>query len=71
MSDIQGYRELTEEEVKLVNYVKGQGDAMGALIQTLRDNPDCDQRWVSIAQTHFQEGCMAAVRSVTKPTGFA
>jgi hypothetical protein len=28
---------------------------------------DIDKRWAAVAKTHFQEGFMALVRSVTKP----
>ena len=28
------------------------------------------QRWISIARTHFQEGCMAATRAIAQPEFF-
>ena len=67
---ITGYRKLTEQEVGLVNKIKAKTEELGVLIAELKSDPDLDHRWVSIAQTHFQEGSMAAVRSVTKPTTF-
>ena len=70
MDDIKGYRELTHGEVELINDIKTKGEELGELISKLRGNEEFDQRWVSIAQTHFQEGGMAAVRAVARPTTF-
>lgn len=70
MADIKGYRDLTEAELALINEIKDKGEELGELIAKLRGNDEFDQRWVSIAQTHFQEGGMAAVRAVARPTTF-
>lgn len=67
---IKGYRDLSAEEIALMNDVKQAGEDVGALIATLKQMPELDQRWVAIAQTHLQQGFMAAVRAIAQPTTF-
>lgn len=67
---IKGYRDLSQEEIDLMNKVKLLGEEMGKLIEELHCNESLDQRWVSIAKTHLQQGTMAAVRSIAQPTTF-
>ena len=67
---IKGYRDLSQSEIDAMNTIKAEGVRLGLLIEDLRDNPQLDQRWVSIAETHLQQGIMAAVRSVAQPTTF-
>lgn len=67
---ITGYRELSQEEIDLMNLIKDVGEQAGVLVQALRDNPSLDQRWVSIGATDLQQGFMALVRSVAQPTTF-
>ena len=67
---ISGYRELTQEEIDQMNALKAVGTQLGFLIKNMKQDPDVDQRWLSIAETHLQQGIMAAVRSVAKPNGF-
>lgn len=66
---IKGYRDLTQAEIDKMNEIKALGEALGAMITSLRIM-DVDQRWVSIGETHLQQGIMAAVRSVAKPESF-
>lgn len=67
---IKGYRELTESEISVMNDIKAQGEQLGALVATLKQMPEIDQRWVSIGATDLQTGLMALVRAVAKPTTF-
>ena len=67
---IKGYRDLSQAEIDAMNAVKKEGERLGILIEELRDNSSLDQRWVSIAETHLQQGTMAAVRSIAQPTTF-
>lgn len=67
---IKGYRELSAEEIALMNKIKELGVSMGELVQELRALPGNDQRWVSIGQTDLQTGLMALTRSVAQPTTF-
>ena len=67
---IKGYRDLSQAEIDAMNAVKKEGERLGILIEELRDNSSLDQRWVSIAETHLQQGIMSAVRSIAQPTSF-
>ncbi|TXH50791.1 MAG: hypothetical protein E6Q97_19660 [Desulfurellales bacterium] len=67
---IKGYRELSEQEIALMNEVKSLGEDLGNMIATLKQMPEIDQRWVSIAHTDLQKGIMALVRSIAQPTSF-
>jgi len=78
---ITGYRELTQEEIDLMNKIKAKGAELAELIEEVKNvhitHPDQllvsqsdAHRWASIARTHFQEGCMALTRAVAKPGFF-
>lgn len=68
---IKGYRELTAEEIALMNKIKTKGAELGELVAELRTCTDhIDQRWVSIGATDLQTGLMALTRSVAQPTFF-
>lgn len=81
---IKGYRELSQEEIDLMNEIKQKAEECGNLVEKLRskkpteglatadgiDPLALDQRWVSIGATDLQTGFMALVRSVAKPESF-
>lgn len=82
---IAGYRQLTEQEVALMNEAKAIAEQCGAFIERLRampatgkdgvpivvdGQPSIDQRWVSIGATHLQEGWMDVVRAIAQPSTF-
>ncbi len=67
---VMGSRELSEDEIAMINNIKSMGDAVGADVDALAQEPDVDQRWVSIGRTHLQQGIMALVRAVARPTTF-
>jgi len=67
---IAGYRDLTQEEIDLMNKIKLLGEDLRILVNELREHESLDQRWVSIGQTDLQTGIMALVRSVAQPTTF-
>ena len=67
---IKGYRELTQEEIDLMNRVKAKANECGELIAELEAMQTSDQRCVQIAKDNIQQGFMWAVRSITKPTTF-
>ena len=67
---ITGYRELTEQEIDLMNQIKQKGVELGNLVDLLRGLSDTDQRWVSIGATDLQTGLMALTRAVAKPSSF-
>lgn len=67
---ITGYRQLTHEEVELMNEGKALAEQVGAYIDKLNANQDTDKRWVNVGKTQLQQGFMAAIRSVARPTSF-
>jgi nitrate reductase assembly molybdenum cofactor insertion protein NarJ len=69
---IKGYRELSKEELAVMNQIKQKGVELGELVDELRnlDMLDLDQRWISIGATHLQQGLMALTRAVAKPDSF-
>jgi hypothetical protein len=79
---ITGYRQLTEEEVALMNEGKALAEQCGAYIAKLREynrnedggvitvGKDLDQRWISIGATDLQRGFMAIIRGIARPTTF-
>jgi len=71
---ITGYRDLTQEEIDLMNEIKELANKCGDLVDKLRTLPTSydpvDIRWLSIGQTHLQQGFMAVTRSIAKPESF-
>jgi hypothetical protein len=67
---IKGYRDLSQEEIDLMNKIKEKGAELGELVAELRASEELDQRWVSIGATDLQTGLMALTRSVAKPGFF-
>ena len=67
---IVGYRELTQEEINLMNEIKERGKELGELVAKLRASSELDQRWISIGATDLQTGLMALTRGVARPTFF-
>lgn len=67
---ITGYRQLTQEEVALMNEGKALAEQVGAYIERLRNIDSLDQRWISIGTTDLQKGFMALIRGIARPTTF-
>jgi len=67
---IMGYRDLSQDEIDMMNGIKTVGVELGELIDGLRKMEELDQRWVSIGATHLQQGLMALTRAVAKPGFF-
>jgi hypothetical protein len=67
---IKGYRDLSQEEIDLMNEVKAEGERIGELLARIRAIPNVDQRWLSIGQTDLQKGVMSVVRAIARPTTF-
>lgn len=66
---IKVYRDLSQDEIDLMNRIKEQGEQLDKLVEELQTR-DLDQRWVSIGKTNLQQGVMALVRAVARPTTF-
>ena len=67
---IKGYRELTQEEINLMNEVKQKGVELGELIEKLNMMLETDKRWLEIGKTNIQQGLMAVTRAITTPDFF-
>lgn len=78
---IKGYRELSQDEIDLMNEIKAEGERLKGLIDKVASKqaaitqeygtPDAEAyRWVAIAKTDFQRGLMALTRAVAKPEFF-
>jgi len=77
---IKGYRDLSAEEIALMNEGKALAEACGAYVEKLRSyvpsdstmkpGQALDQRWVSIGATELQQGFMAVIRGIAQPTTF-
>lgn len=67
---IKGYRDLSAEEIQSMNDVKAVGQQIGDTLAKLEGLPDIDKRWLAIGRTNLQQGIMAVVRAIAKPTSF-
>jgi hypothetical protein len=68
---ITGYRQLSAEEVALMNEGKALAEACGIYVEKLRTGTlPLDQRWISIGATDLQRGFMAVIRGIAQPTTF-
>lgn len=67
---IKGYRDLTAEEIGLMNEVKTKGAELGDMVAKLRATDGIDQRWLSVGATDLQTGLMALTRAIAQPTTF-
>jgi hypothetical protein len=73
---IKGYRDLSVEEIALMNEAKELAEKVGELVTKLGTSDvvsteeGIDQRWLSIAKTDLQKGFMSLIRSIAQPTTF-
>ena len=67
---IKGYRDLSQEEIDLMNEGKELSKKVGDFISKLEANETLDKRWVAIGKTDLQKGFMSAIRSIAQPTSF-
>jgi len=83
---ISGYRELSQDEINLMNEIKEKGKELSLLRDKLSEvvgwdsppPPSAEEteplaqsiRWLEIGSDHLQQGLMAWTRSVAKPEFF-
>ena len=65
---VSGYLPQSDDKVQTVNRAKELEERVLRHLDTLRANPACDQRMVSIAITGIQEAFMWANRAVFQPS---
>lgn len=68
---ISGYRELSPQEIEIINGLKETGNRIGVMLTHLRKREGIDDRMLAIAATYLQLGFMCATRAVARPEGFA
>lgn len=64
---VAGYQPQTDDKVQTVNRAKELEESVLRHLDSLKANPSCDQRMVSIAVTGIQEAFMWANRAVFQP----
>tara|TARA_R110002073_G_scaffold183669_3_gene341937 strand:+ start:124 stop:348 length:225 start_codon:yes stop_codon:yes gene_type:complete len=67
---IGGYRELTQEEIDLMNEGKALAEKCGEFVEKLASTEGLDYRWVNIGKTNIQQGFMGLIRGIAQPTTF-
>jgi hypothetical protein len=67
---IKGYRDLSQEEIDLMNEVKHQGALLEKMVAKLDNLQTTDTVWLQQAEMLLKQGIMAAVRSIAKPDSF-
>lgn len=67
---IKGYRDLTQEEIDLMNEGKALAEQVGVFTEKVKATTGIDGRWLSIGITDLQKGFMAVIRSIARPTTF-
>lgn len=67
---IDGYRELTQEEIGTMNAIKRLAKEVGALCDGLATLENSDPRWIAIGKADLQKGFMALVRAIARPESF-
>ena len=67
---IKGYRDLSQDEIDLMNACKALAEKCGELIEQLQLTPGLDQRNISLGKTKLQEGFMWTIRGIAQPTTF-
>lgn len=73
---IKGYRDLTQEEIDLMNEAKELAEKVGSFVDKIgcysadTGGHAIDQRWLAEGKTDLQKGFMSVVRSIARPESF-
>ena len=67
---IKGYRDLSQEEIDLMNEGKALAEQCGAYIAKLEATKATNKRNVALGKTSLQQGFMWAIRGIAQPTTF-
>jgi hypothetical protein len=74
---IKGYRDLSQEEIDLMNEGKALGVQLGEWLDKLEaaefaqtSDQVPSKRELALGRTNLQQGMMWAIRSIAKPTTF-
>jgi hypothetical protein len=69
-SKVKGYRELSLEEIDLINEGKDLAELCGEYVEKLQAIESNDQRCVAVGKTKLQEGFMWTIRGIAQPLTF-
>lgn len=67
---IKGYRDLSQEEIDLMNEGKSLAEQVRVFTEKVEALESSDRRWLAIGITDLQKGFMSVIRSIAKPTTF-
>lgn len=73
---IKGYRELSQDEIDLMNEIKGMGESLECLVKKLQASHvttgghAIDMTWLMDGEMQLKKGIMSLVRSVAQPESF-
>ena len=81
---IKGYRDLSQEEIDLMNEIKQKGEELRALVKkieaVIKDVPATDgstateadhpMYWLRYAEGSYRTATMYAVRAIAQPTSY-
>tara|TARA_R110000744_G_C19371688_1_gene562911 strand:- start:26134 stop:26358 length:225 start_codon:yes stop_codon:yes gene_type:complete len=67
---IKGYRELTKDEVALMNEGKALAENVKCFIEKLEADTHTDKRCVEVAKTNLQTGFHWVTHSIAQPNSF-
>jgi hypothetical protein len=83
---IKGYRDLSQEEIDLMNEVKAKGEELRTLMKkieavlgpapklaedaSITDEADAPHYWLRTADAYFRSASMAAVRAIAQPSSY-
>jgi hypothetical protein len=67
---IKGYRDLTQQEIDLMNEGKALAEQCREYTEEVKAAPEIDGRWLSIGVTDLQKSFMDVIRSIARPTTF-
>lgn len=67
---IKGYRDLSQEEIDLMNEAKILAESVRVLVEKISSHEEVDLRWVNIGKTDLQKGFMSLIRGIAQPTTF-
>lgn len=66
---IEGYRDLSTDEIALMNQIKACEKEVLELVQRVHNVPGANARSAAIARTEIQTGFMWLIRAIARPGG--
>ena len=66
---ISGYRDLSTQEIAIMNKLKACETDVLALVQEVHNTPGANARSAALAKTEIQTGFMWAIRAIARPNG--